>query len=116
VDSREALGQQGEDVACRVLRRAGYEILARRYRTRHGEIDVVAREGDTLVFVEVKTRRGRRYGSGAEAVTGWKQRRITRMTEDYLLRARVGDCPCRFDVVAVDLEAGERVEVIRGAF
>jgi len=104
MDPRQTLGEQGEELACRTLHRAGYEILARRYRTRHGEIDIVALDGATLVFVEVKTRRGQRFGSGAEAVTLWKQRRIARMAEDFLLRRRLYDRPCRFDVVAVDLE------------
>jgi putative endonuclease len=116
MDPRQSLGPQGEDLACEALCRQGSEILARRSRTRHGEIDIVALDGQTVVFVEVKTRRGTRFGSGAEAVTAWKQRRIMRMAEDFLLRRRLCDRPCRFDVVAVDLEARERIALIRGAF
>ena len=107
----------GEDLACAELARRGYAVLARRYRTRFGEIDIVARDGDVTVFVEVKTRAGDDYGGGAEAVTAWKQRRITQMAVDYLSRNQLHDRPCRFDVVVVDL-AGEStsIEVYAHAF
>jgi putative endonuclease len=100
------------------LRRRGYAILERRYRTRYGEIDVVARDGDVTVFVEVKTRDGDGFGGGAEAVTGWKQRRLTRMALDYLVRhSDLMDRLCRFDVVAVDVSGGApAVEVYPNAF
>ncbi len=101
-DPRQSLGKLGEDIACAELTRRGYAILARRYRTRFGEIDIVARDGGTTVFVEVKTRDGDRFGDGAEAVTGWKQRRVAAMAVDYLARHRLHDTPCRFDVVAID--------------
>jgi putative endonuclease len=117
---RISLGKSGEKAACDELTRRGYAILARRYRTRVGEIDIVARDGATLVFVEVKARTTARYGHPAEAVTLHKQAKITAMAVDYLSR----NCPradqaCRFDVVAVHL--GERgdvtaVEVIQNAF
>jgi putative endonuclease len=89
-------------VACAELRRRGYEILARRYRTRHGEIDIVARDQGTMVFVEVKARATAEFGTAAEAVTVSTQRRLGAMATDYLARNRVPDCPCRFDVVAID--------------
>jgi putative endonuclease len=116
-DRRQSLGILGEDFACDELRRRGYAILARRYRTRHGEIDVVARDGATIVFVEVKTRWGNDFGGGAEAVTLWKQRRIAKMALDFLARARLNDRPCRFDVVTVDLgPEAPVVEVYTSAF
>ncbi len=116
-DRRQSLGLLGEDLACAELARRGYAILARRYRTRHGEIDVVARDGLTTVFVEVKTRDGSDFGGGAEAVTPWKQRRIARMAMDFLARYRLDDRPCRFDVVTVDLARGAPVvEVYPNAF
>ena len=116
-DNRQSLGKRGEDLACAELRRRGYAILARRYRTRFGEIDIVAREGDTFVFVEVKARTTSRFGEGAAAVTGGKQRRIGQMALDYMLRRRVSECPCRFDVVSVDLSSAQPVvEVYRDAF
>ncbi len=108
-DHRQNLGKAGEDLACRELARRGYAILARRYRTRLGEIDIVADDHGTLVFVEVKTRAGERCGSPAEAVTGWKQRRLARMAADYLARQGVADRACRFDVVAVAIGSGRPV-------
>ena len=116
-DPRHHLGKLGEDLACAELARRGYAVLARRYRTRFGEIDIIARDRDVTVFVEVKTRAGDDYGDGAEAVTAWKQRRITQMAIDYLSRNHLHDRPCRFDVVVVDL-AGEStsIEVYAHAF
>jgi putative endonuclease len=116
-DRRQNLGKLGEDLASAELSRRGYAILARRYRTKYGEIDIVARDGSTIVIVEVKARDGRRFGAGADAVTGWKQRRLFRMGTDYVLRHRLGDQPCRFDVVDVNIEGGvPRIEVYRNAF
>jgi putative endonuclease len=112
------LGRLGEDLACRELERRGYQILARGYRTRAGEIDVIAAHGSTIVFIEVKTRLSDRFGTPAEAVTRWKQRRICRLAVDYLSRRRLSTRPCRFDVVAVAPDATGRlaVEIIEGAF
>jgi putative endonuclease len=111
-------GKTAENRACAELERQGYAILARRYRTRLGEIDIVARDGPTVVFVEVKARRGSSCGHPAEAVTPWKQRRIATMAADYLTRQRLPDVACRFDVVAItgDGESGGGIEVIRSAF
>jgi putative endonuclease len=115
--TRQTLGEIGENLACDELARRGYAIVARRYRRREGEVDIVARDGRTLVFVEVKARDGRRFGEGAEAVTAAKRRRIVRLAMDYLARHGLADCPCRFDVVSIELEAGEpRIQVYRGAF
>ena len=116
-DARQSLGELGENLACDELRRRGYAILERRYRTRYGEIDIVARDGDVTVFVEVKTRTGTGFGDGAEAVTPWKQRRIAKMAVDFLARHRLNDRPCRVDVVAVDVSgAATTVDVYTHAF
>lgn len=118
MDRRQETGKLGEDVATRELARQGYSILARRYRTRFGEIDIVAQDGPTLVFVEVKARRSDACGSAAESVTTWKQRRIAAMALDYLARTGRTDAPCRFDVIAID-NAGSpsaRVQHIKDAF
>src|SRR5256885_12403464 len=115
--SRVALGKIGEDLACRELERRGYAIVARRYRRRGGELDIVARDGGTIVFVEVKTRNGRWFGGAAEAVTGLKRRRMVHLALEYLMRHRLSECPCRFDVVSIQLEAGRPViEIHRNAF
>ena len=115
--ARQEMGKTGEDLACRELERRGYAIVARRYRRRGGELDIIARDGPTLVFVEVKARDGHAFGEAGEAVTGFKRRRITRLALDYMMRYHLADCPCRFDVVAIHFEAGRpTVEVFQGAF
>jgi putative endonuclease len=115
---RLSLGKMGEDLACRELARRGYAILARRFRTRLGEIDIIAHDGPTLVFVEVKTRSSAAFGRAAEAVTVRKQAKIGLMAAEYLLRRGLSGTPCRFDVVAVLAEQGRApaIELIRGAF
>jgi len=116
-DRRQTLGKSGEDLACAELRRRQYEILERRYRTRLGEIDIVARLDGVTVFIEVKTRTSADFGGAAAAVTADKQRRITQMAVDYLARRRLHGRPCRFDVVTVDMiEGSPRVEVYPHAF
>lgn len=99
---KQLTGKLGEEIAADVLRQRGYAILATRYRTRYGEIDIVARDDDVLVFVEVKARQSSQCGTAAESVTVWKQRRIIAMARDYLGRLNRDDIPCRFDVVAID--------------
>ena len=114
---RQAFGKSAEDRAVEELEARGYAILARRYRTRHGEIDIVARDGETIVFVEVKARRTGDFGSAVEAVTPLKQRRIASMAADYLVRSRLTDRACRFDVVAIDgVGEARRVTLHRHAF
>src|SRR6185295_15517829 len=114
---RVGLGKTGEDLACRELERRGYAIVARRYRRRSGELDIIARDGPTLVFVEVKARGGRAYGNAAEAVTPLKRRRIASLAVDYMMRHRLANCPCRFDVVSIHFESGNpMIEVFQGAF
>jgi len=114
---RTTLGKLGEDLAVRELERRGYAILARRYRRRRGELDIVARDGPTLVFVEVKTRDGDAFGSGGDAVTALKQRRMTELANDYMMRHRLAGVPCRFDVVSIRVDADRpSIEVVQNAF
>ena len=116
-DNRQSLGKLGEDVACEELERRQYAILERRYRSRFGEIDIVARHGEEIVFVEVKARAGDEFGGAAAAVTPSKQRRIAQMAVDYLARHQLHDRPCRFDVVTVDVDGEKsRVEIYSRAF
>lgn len=101
--ARQELGKDGENLAVCELTAHGYAIVEQRYRTRFGEIDVIARDGDTLVFVEVRRKSGEDCGTAAESVTPRKQRRIVRMAVDYLARNDLYDkCAVRFDVVAID--------------
>ena len=115
--SRVIFGKTGEDLACAELERRGYELLARRYRRRGGELDIIARDGATIVFVEVKARDGSDYGGAAEAITVIKRRRMTQLAEDFVARHRLQQCPCRFDVVTVEMR-DERpiIEVFANAF
>lgn len=112
------LGRRGEETAGRHLVSVGYRILERRYRTRAGEIDFIAQDGDTLVFVEVKTRSSLACGRPAEAVDGRKRGRIARAASLYLARHGGPEASCRFDVVEVLEEPGSacRVRLIRNAF
>jgi putative endonuclease len=115
---RQSLGKLGETLARRELERRGYAVSATRYRTRYGEIDIVCRDGRTIVFVEVRARRTARQGTGAESVTPRKRRRIAAMALDYLAWTHHLNEPCRFDVVAIDgIGTDEQeIHVIRDAF
>ena len=110
------LGDRGERAAARFLRRQGLRVLMRGHRTRSGEIDLIARDGDTLVFVEVKARR---QGVPAEAVTPEKQRRITLAAMHFLRKHHLLEQRSRFDVVAIvwpDDRREPQIEHIRNAF
>ena len=118
--TRMALGERGEKFAARYLRRQGYRILVRRFKTRAGEIDIVCRQGDWLAFVEVKTRRTDNYGAPSEAVTKEKQKHMSRVALEYL---RLLDNPrirFRFDIVEVILQDFSRkpadIRLIQNAF
>jgi putative endonuclease len=109
---RQDFGLLGEQLACDELERRGYVVVDRRYRTRAGELDIVARHGDWLVFVEVKARHDVSFGPPEEAVTAQKQQRMVWMATDYLTRNGLGDVPCRFDVVAVSSDADPPVVTV----
>jgi putative endonuclease len=117
--ARQELGISGEDLAVAELSRRGYAIVARGYRTRYGEIDIVAQDDDVMVFVEVRRKSGDGCGAAAESVTRDKQRRVARMAADYLARHDLYDrCAVRFDVVAIDDQPDGSciVTLIQGAF
>lgn len=118
VDHTQTAGIRGEDLACGELRRLGYAILARRYRTRFGEIDIVSEQAGTVVFVEVKARRTGRYGEASASIPYWKQRRLAAMALDYLAWTNRLTSRCRFDVVAIDGFGTDRmsIRVIENAF
>ncbi|NUN69295.1 MAG: YraN family protein [Bacteroidetes bacterium] len=99
-------GVQGEDAAAEFLRSNGYEIIERNYYYQHGEIDIIAKEGTTLAFVEVKTRRSSRFGAPEESVTPKKQELLRRTAEGYVAERNIGNVECRFDVVAVLMNEG----------
>lgn len=110
-------GIEGEDRAAAFLAARGYHILARNYRTPLGEIDIVATEGDTVCFVEVKARGSDALGTPAEAVSGLKQRRLSRAAVAFLKTRKLLGTPARFDVVAILYGAGQwQCEVYKNAF
>lgn len=116
-DDRQRLGAAGERVAESFLRRLRYTIVARNYRTPSGEIDLIALDGPTVVFVEVKTRTGTDHGSPFDAVSRYKQRQMTRVAQRFLASRRLLERPARFDVVGIWWNDGEpRCELIRNAF
>jgi putative endonuclease len=100
------LGRRGEEAAARFLKRLGYKILARSRRLAPGELDLVALDGRTIVFVEVKTRTSSDVGHPAEAVDAVKQRKLTRLAVTFLKRHGLLEFPARFDVVAIIWPAG----------
>ena len=100
-------GTAGESLACRHLAGKGFAILARNYRCRSGEVDVIARHGEATVFVEVKERHGASHGAGCDSVTFGKRRRIVRAARLYAASHGLEETPLRFDVVSIDwTEAG----------
>ena len=102
-DSAGTIGRDAESLAENFLARRGFVPVSRNYRCRRGEIDLVMRDADTLVFVEVRRRTSRAFGGGADSVDAHKQARLVAAAEHYLMANRIGDDhPCRFDVVAID--------------
>lgn len=112
--NKRTVGSRYEEKAAAFLQHMGFQILEKNYRDRYGEIDIIAREKEYLVFVEVKYRSGLHSGYPEEAVNGRKQARIRHAAQYYLYRKRLGeDVPCRFDVVSI---VGEKIRLIRDAF
>jgi len=118
-DDRRRHGLSGEKLAAEHLASNGYRILETNYKNRLGEIDIIARDGRTLVFVEVKSRRSSRFGSARESITPAKRRRISMVALGYLKSNGGTRQKARFDVVALDARSPEgdfRIEIIKNAF
>lgn len=112
-------GRQGEELAAQTLKENGYRILERNLRTRFGEIDLVARDGNILCFVEIRAKKSLRFGWPEESVGRLKQARLVRLAQWYLQRYRVSGMPIRFDVVSILFGpdgAPARTRLIQGAF
>lgn len=111
------LGKEGEDFAAKLLKKSGYKIKETNYRSPVGEIDIIATEGGTLAFIEVKTRSGIGFGSPEEAVNIRKQKQIINSAMHYLQSAKMEETPVRFDVVSVIAEDTKLTgNIIKNAF
>jgi putative endonuclease len=108
-NARQKLGAWGEQMAARHLEAKGYEIVARNWRCRRGEIDLVAQAGAVVVFVEVKTRRGRALGLPEEGLTPHKSRRLVELAQLYLAQQNLEDVEWRLDLVAVELDSSGKL-------
>ena len=114
---RILLGNKGEQLAAQYLKKKGYRIIERNYRCKFGEVDIIARDGGTLSFIEVKS--GRSLGSNfpKESITRRKQHQISKVATFYLQRKRLTETVSRFDVVLVQFSTiPEKIELIKGAF
>ncbi|MDD3218605.1 MAG: YraN family protein [Lachnospiraceae bacterium] len=112
--NKRAIGTNQEIKAAEYLKNQGYEILERNFRCRIGEIDIIARDGRYLVFVEVKYRKSTRYGGAVYAVDYKKQAKISKVADYYMLKNQIPEnSACRFDVVAID---DEKIELLKNAF
>jgi putative endonuclease len=118
LNNRQNLGRRGEDLAVEALRKNGHVILTRNYRCPLGEIDIIAKKHDVLVFIEVKTRTGGDYGHPASSVTHHKQRQISKSAQYYLAEHNLFDTPARFDVISIVIDPvqGPLIEIIPNAF
>ncbi|WHI48296.1 YraN family protein [Microbulbifer sp. VAAF005] len=112
--SSGTVGSQMEAAAGRYLQRAGLTLMERNYRSSHGEIDLIARESDTIVFVEVRFRRKSQFGGAAASVDSRKQAKLLATANRYLQQHKL-DCPCRFDVLAIDGDA-QNIQWLKNAF
>ncbi|KKQ75051.1 MAG: hypothetical protein US96_C0018G0023 [Candidatus Woesebacteria bacterium GW2011_GWB1_38_5b] len=104
---KKFLGKIGEDFACRFLLNKGYKILVRNFRSKFGEIDIIAHDGETTIFVEVKTRWSRLFGRAEEAVTGHKLKRIKKVGEYFCLLNPNLSKKLRIEVVAIEIDKGK---------
>nr|MBC7244472.1 YraN family protein [Chloroflexota bacterium] len=117
-NTRQTLGQRGEELAMRYLQQLGYVIVERNYRSPEGEIDIIAHDQGRLAFVEVRTRRGTAFGTPEESITFEKQARLATVARQYLQEKGDWDVEWGIDVVAVEFSAGgvlQRIDLIRNA-
>lgn len=115
--ARLELGRYGEDLAYKRIKRLGYRKIIRNYRCPLGEVDLIANDGDTLVFIEIKTRRGKPTGYAKEAVDARKQRQLSKVALAYMKSNNCSDAKARFDVIAISIKEDKpEIEVVKNAF
>ena len=112
MDERRELGNKGEELAARFLKKIGYKIMARQFRTRFGEIDLVAKDGHEIVFVEVKTRQTLEFGHPEEAVHPIKLAHMSAAGEAYLSDQKIENVAHRYDVIAITWPEGQDPEIL----
>jgi len=103
---KKELGAKGEEIAVRYLKSRGYRIIERNYRIRLGEIDIIAEQGNNLVFIEVKTRSGTHFGSPFDSITIQKQMQLSKVALEYINKQGCNNRPARFDVVGIEFQVG----------
>jgi len=118
LNNNQKFGEKSESIASGYLeKKMGYKILEKNYRTKAGEIDIIAKDGNTIVFIEVKARRSLHYGSSRNAVTFDKQKKISMLALYYLKTKKLSNAKARFDVVAINFSKKvTEIEVIKNAF
>jgi putative endonuclease len=109
--STKIVGNKGEELACQYLKKQGYLILERNFRIRDGEIDIIAKDKNILVFVEVKTRYSHDFGLPIESITPWKIKFLLKSALFYLQKIRWGDKPYRLDAVLIDYAFGKSPKI-----
>ena len=119
---KKELGAKGEEIAVRYLKKRGYRIVERNYRVKLGEIDIIAEQGDDLVFIEVKTRSDTSFGSPFESITKQKQKQLSKVALEYISKKKCYQRPARFDVVGIQFRKGSKnfrdaaIELLQNAF
>ena len=115
--ARISVGKKGESLAAEFLRKNGYRIVENNFRNRYGEIDIIAIEGKTLVFIEVKTKTNSKFGPPKMAVNLRKQRQLSKAALAYLTQKKLNNNPARFDVIGISMiEDKTEIELIKNAF
>lgn len=117
-DTKIEIGRRGEEAAVDFLKRRGYKIIEKNYKNKLGEIDIIAKDGDTLCFIEVKTRTNFKFGFPQEAITTFKQKKINKVALSYLKQYNLLNISSRFDIISVVLNNKQKfdIEIIKDAF
>ena len=117
---RLQLGKHGEEATVKYIKKQGYRILEKNFRTKTGEIDIIAEDKKVVAFIEVKTRTGDQFGEPLEAVGPTKQKKIARVADQFLMRHKVENRDCRFDIVSITCPTDDpqtwQIELIKDAF
>lgn len=117
-----SIGNLGEEAAVKAIKKQGYKVIERNYRTKMGEIDIIAKDGDYTCFIEVRLRKNNNFGSPADTIDMRKQQKIIRTAKYYAMAKKIYDCPMRFDAVLINADAkggkltNIKTEIIKNAF